>query len=98
MDPELKRLLEETHALARENHRILRAIRRDQWFGFVGKIIIWIIVLLLPLYLYQQYLQPIVSKFSATPGTTTSSGLFGLPTTAELQKLINSFKAGPPAL
>ena len=98
MDLELKRLLEETRALARENHRMLRAIRRDQWFGFVGKIIVWIIVLLLPLYLYQQYLQPIVSKFSATPGATAPSGLFGLPTTAELQKLINSFKAGSPAL
>ena len=98
MYPELKRLLEETHALAKENHRMLRAIRRDQWFGLIGKIIIWIIVLLLPLYLYQQYLQPIVSKFSAAPGAATTSGLFGLPTTAELQKLINSFKAGSPAL
>ena len=97
MDPELKRLLEETHALAKENHRMLRAIRRDQWLGFVGKLIVWIVVLLLPLYLYQHYLQPIVSKFSAVPGATTT-GPFGLPTTAELQKLLNSFKAGSPAL
>ncbi|MDE2173117.1 MAG: hypothetical protein KGJ31_00740 [Patescibacteria group bacterium] len=94
MDPELKRLLEETHALAKDNHRMLRAIRRDQWFGLIGKIIIWIIVLLLPLYLYQQYLQPFVSKFTASPGTAAPSGPFGLPTTAELQKLINSYKVG----
>ncbi len=99
MDPELKRLLEETHALAKENHRMLRAIRRYQWFGFIGKIVIWIIVLALPFYFYQQYLQPFLNKFSSTSSaTTTSPSFFGLPTTAEFQKLINSFKAGSPAL
>ncbi|MHB1769952.1 MAG: hypothetical protein ACYCPH_02650 [Minisyncoccota bacterium] len=98
MDPELKRTLDEIHALAKENHHMLRAIRRDQWLGLIGKVIVWIIVLLLPLYLYQQYLQPIVSKFSGTAGATVPSGLFGLPTTAEFQKLINSFKAGSSTL
>ena len=94
MDPELKRQLEEIHALAKDNHQMLRAIRRDQWLGFVGRVIIWIVVLLLPLYLYQQYLQPIVSKFSsATPGEMTT-GILGLPSSADVQKLINSFKTG----
>ena len=94
MDPELKRLLEETHALAKDNHRILRAIRRDHWIGLAGKVLFWIIVLALPLYFYQQYLQPLVNTFPASTGTSTSHGFFGLPTTTELQKLIDSFKAG----
>ena len=95
MDPELKRVLDETHALAKDNHRMLRALRRYQLVGFFGKIIIWIVVLVLPLYLYQQYLGPIVSRFSVLSGTaTSSSNVFGLPTTADLQKLINSYKAG----
>ena len=93
MDPELKRMLEETRALVKDNHQMLRTIRRHQWYGFIGKIVIWVVALALPLYLYQQYLQPFVAKFSATPGATTS-GLFGLPTSADLQKLINSYKAG----
>ncbi len=93
MDPELKQQLDQIHALAKDNHDMLRAIRRDQWLGFIGRIIVWIIVLALPLYLYQQYLQPFVSKFSSAVGITTS-GPFGFPTSAELQKLINSFKAG----
>ena len=96
MDPELKRTLDEIHALTKDNHRILRAIRREQWIGFISKIVFWAVMLALPVYLYQQYLQPIVAKFSET-SSTTPSGLFGLPTTAELQKLINSYKAGPPA-
>ena len=94
MDPELKRELTEVHALAKDNNRMLRAIRRDQWIGFVGKIIIWAIVLLLPLYLYQQYLQPIVNCFSATTGIPLTSGPFGFPTSADVQKLINSYKGG----
>ncbi|OGG78611.1 hypothetical protein A3A36_01035 [Candidatus Kaiserbacteria bacterium RIFCSPLOWO2_01_FULL_52_12b] len=92
MDPELKRLLDETRALAKDNNRMLHAIRHHQWLSFVSTVIVWIIVLALPLYLYQQYLHPFVEKFSATSGITTS-GPFGLPTTADLQKLINSFQA-----
>ena len=94
MDPELKRLLEETNALAKDNHRMLRAIRRDYWIGLAGKILFWVIILALPLYFYQQYLQPLVDKFSTSTGVSANSGPFGLPTTAELQKLIDSYKAG----
>lgn len=93
MDPEMKEIIEETRALAKDNHDMLRAIRRDQWLGFVGRIIVWAIVLALPLYLYQQYLQPFVEKFSAATGVTTT-GPFGFPTSIEVQKLINSFKVG----
>ncbi len=95
MDSEFKRVLDETHALAKDNHRMLKAIRRDQWIGFFSKIIVWAIVVVLPFYLYQQYLSPLITQFSTLPGmTASSSNLFGLPTTAELQKLINSFKVG----
>jgi len=93
MDPEIKRQLEEIHALAKDNHQMLRAIRRHQWYGVIGSIIFWAVLIFAPLYLYQQYIQPFVAKFSATTGTTTS-GPLGLPTSADLQKLINSFKAG----
>ncbi len=93
MDPELRQMLEETRSLAKDNHRMLRAIRRGQWFGFFAKVVIWVIVLALPLYLYQQYLQPLVAQFSATPGAATS-GPLGLPTSADIEKLINSLKAG----
>lgn len=93
MDYEEKHLLEENLVLTKDNHRMLRAIRRDQWLSFIGKLIFWAIVLALPLYLYQQYLQPLVEQFSTITGTATS-GPFGLPTSADLQKLINSFQAG----
>jgi len=93
MDPEIKRQLEEIHALAKDNHRMLRAIRRGQWFSFLSTVIVWIVVLALPILLYQQYLAPMVAKFSETSGTTTT-GMFGIPAFADIQKLINSYKAG----
>jgi hypothetical protein len=96
MDEETRRLLDETHALAKDNHRMLRAIRRGQWMSFVSTVIIWVVILALPIYLYREYLEPIVSKFSIASGmsTTTASGFLHLPSFAGLQKLINSYTAG----
>jgi uncharacterized membrane protein (DUF106 family) len=84
MDPEIKRLLEETKALAKDNHQMLRSIRRRQMYSVVWTIVVWAFVLLAPFYLYQQYLQPFISKFQAT-GTTTSS---------DIGNLLNLLKVG----
>ncbi|MCR4275984.1 MAG: hypothetical protein NUV90_01220 [Candidatus Parcubacteria bacterium] len=91
MDPELKRSIDEIHALVKDNHQMLRSIRRHQWWSFMTTFIFWLVVLVAPFYLYQQYVQPLVARFAA-PGTTTSG--FNLPTSADVQKLINSFKTG----
>jgi hypothetical protein len=93
MDPEIKRELEDVHALAKDNHRMLRAMRRHQLFGTIMTIVFWLAVIIAPLYLYQQYLQPLVAKFQAAPGAATS-GLFNLPSSSDLQKLINSYEVG----
>ncbi|OGG41106.1 hypothetical protein A2118_03350 [Candidatus Kaiserbacteria bacterium GWA2_50_9] len=90
MDPELKRELDMIRALAKENHDMLRAIRRHQWWSFITTFVFWVVVLVAPFYLYQQYVQPIVSKFSAMSGTATPSD----PSITGIQKLINSFKSG----
>ena len=62
MDSEIRQQLEEIHALAKDNHRMLRAIRRAQWFNFFSSVVFWLAVLVIPLYLYQQYLAPTISK------------------------------------
>lgn len=93
MDPELKRQLEEIHALARDNHHLLREVRRHQLIEMFGKYVFWLIVIGSSVYGVVNYLQPLATKFSASTGMTPS-GLFGLPTSADIQKLINSYKAG----
>ena len=47
---------------------MLRAIRRNQWFSFLTTVVFWAVILIMPIYLYQQYLQPMISKFSVTTG------------------------------
>ncbi len=78
---------------------MLRAIRRDQWFGFIGRLIIWAIVLALPLYFYQQYIEPIITKIEGVSTTTTATiskfSLPTLPSSVQVQKLLNSYKMAP---
>lgn len=97
MNPEEKRILEETLSLARENHKMLRTMRRHAWFGLCFKILVWAVLILAPLYFYQKYLEPIMGQFqSATggkTGTVAGTGLFGFPTSADIQKLIEQYKA-----
>jgi hypothetical protein len=88
MDPEIKKQLEEIHALARDNHRLLRAVRHHQLFGIIVTTIFWLVILITPFYIYQQYWQPLISKFQANSGAPAGS------TTTEMQKLLNFFGAG----
>lgn len=91
----MKREMEEIHALAKDNHRLLRAMRRHQLLGTFGKIIFWLVILGGSAYWYQTYLQPLIVKFFAIGNPSSmASDLFNLPTSADVQKLINSFKAG----
>ena len=58
-----------------------------------GKWVFWLLVIISGVYFVVTYLEPLAAKYSATTGSAPS-GLFGLPTSADLQKLINSYKVG----
>lgn len=45
MDPESKKLLEETHALEEENNKMLHALRRSMLWSRVMSVIYWILIL-----------------------------------------------------
>ena len=107
MDPESKKLLEKTYAVEKDTNRMMHIMRRDQVLGFVLKLIVWAFVLAIPFYLYQQYLQPFVNRFSAGH-TATSTSSFSLPTlpslqslqsmvpsSAQVQKMLNAYKVTP---
>ena len=90
MDPEAKRMIEDIYAMVKDNHRMLRAVRRHQILDTFGKWILWLIIILATAYSYFVYLQPIINTFQI-PGL---SGSFGISTTTPFGKLINSFQAG----
>lgn len=96
MDPESKRLLEDTYALAKDNHRMLRNIRRGQWTSAIVSIIFWLAVIITPFYLYQQYVQPFLARLYPTSSTAaqSNSSSFNSTASADFQKLINYFKTG----
>lgn len=61
MDPELKKELDEIRALARDNHGMLRAIHRTAWITFSVKVLFWTLVLIVPIYFLQPYLEQLPS-------------------------------------
>ena len=94
MEPDLRKELDELHALVRDNHRLLRRVRRHQILETFGHYALWLIVILILAYGYLVYGRPLVEKFHANPQAAAQS-LFGLPTSADLQNLINSNKPAP---
>ncbi|MDB5195051.1 MAG: hypothetical protein JWO84_235 [Parcubacteria group bacterium] len=88
----LEDLLKQTHDLAKENHKILKRMERNALIGFIAKVIIWLIVLGVPIFLLSTYFEPIMRGLSHT-GTASSSRLLGLPSAEQLQKAIEAYKA-----
>ena len=60
MEPELKKIVKENLELTKENNRLLRKIRRGSLLGGLMKII-WIAIILgVPVYLYFNFIEPIL--------------------------------------
>ena len=62
MDPDDQRLLHDTYRLTVENHRMLRSMRRQ---AFWGRIITWIVyaaLLVAPVWFYMTYLSSTVDR------------------------------------
>ena len=80
MDPESKKLLEDTFVLAQENNHILHKVRSVQkwatfWSGL--KIIIIIGIALGSFYYLEPYYTKIVNFYSSISGTSQNSGSKG---------------------
>lgn len=91
----LRKLLEENLAVAKDNNRLLRELRRNAILGLVAKIVLWLVVLGVPLFFLSSYLGPILDAFS---GQETSqqlpTGLFGIPSEEQINQLIEQYQAG----
>ncbi len=56
-------LLEEVVVLARDNRRMLRAMRRWQWYGLGFKLALLTSAIVIPLYVYQAFFAPLLPTF-----------------------------------
>lgn len=76
MDPESKKLLEDTFALAQENNKMLRKVRSVQkwgtfWSSF--KILLVIGVAFGSFYFLEPYLDPIINFYGSVSGMSSDS-------------------------
>jgi hypothetical protein len=69
MDPESKKVLEETRDLALENNKMLHAMRRSMRWGRVARIIYWIFIIgsaVGAFYVLQPYIEPFIKAYQST--------------------------------
>lgn len=89
----LEERLEELLEISEENNSILRSMERTARWSFWGKLLIWIIVLVLPFIVLGPFLKALI------PGipTSGSGGLFGLPSSEQVKELLNAYSSGSHA-
>lgn len=91
---EIEKLLEENLAVAKDNNRLLREMRRNAILGLIAKIVLWLIILGVPLFFLSSYLGPIMDAFSGAQNGQIPSGLFGLPSQEQVDRIIEQYQAG----
>lgn len=57
-------MLKENLELARENNRLLKAMRRDAIVGGIIRIALWLLVIVGSYYLTMQYLEPLLGSMT----------------------------------
>lgn len=87
--------LDELIRLTKENNRMLRAMRRSAFLGGLFKFILWALFIIVPLWLYMQYLAPVMNSMLDTmeqiqgTGASAQAQMGGL--NDSLQKLRDQF-------
>lgn len=89
---DLKKLLEENLAVARDNNRLLREARRYAILGTVAKVVIWLLILGVPLFFLSTYLGPIMDALSGQAGQGTSTILIGFPSQEQIQQILELYQ------
>jgi hypothetical protein len=87
--------LDELVRLTKENNRMLHAMRRNAFLGGLFKFILWAAFIIIPLWLYMQYLAPVMTSMMDTmeqiQGTNASAQAQFGGMSESLQKLRDQF-------
>lgn len=71
MDPESRKLLENTHSLAEENNKMLHAMRRSMFWSHVSSALYWVVIIGISVGAFY-FLQPYVNQLIKTYGTVSA--------------------------
>lgn len=59
-------LLQETYKLARDNNRMLHAMRRNAFLGGIVKLVTWAVLIIAPIWFFITYLSPVLNNAVST--------------------------------
>ncbi len=86
MEIDQEELLQRTYALAKENNKLIKKMRRGAWLGFIIKIIIFIGI---PLWTYFTFLQPILGQMMGMVGQVQGVADNAGATASQVQGLLD---------
>ncbi len=98
MEPaDIETILKEARDLSKENNRMLKAIRRDAWISFIGRVIFWTLIIVVPGYLAYQYIAPYLNQSSGSAasqndGTSGALQYLGFPASTTVNDVVKQFK------
>ena len=58
--------MDELLRLTKENNRMLHSMRRNAWLGGIFKLVMWVVLFIVPLWLYLQYVAPMMAGMLET--------------------------------
>lgn len=88
--PRDEELLRKTYELARANNKMLRSMRRAAFWGTVFKLVLYAALLGIPVWLYFQFVAPVVSEVLGTAAQLQQAGNAAQGQLLELQNLLNA--------
>jgi hypothetical protein len=96
--PPTNEKIEEIYKLTRENNRMLHAMRRNAFVGGIIKLVLYGAMLLIPLWLYMQYLAPVLTQMQGTLQQVQGTGAQAQAQVQGLQQALSGLKEYIPAL
>ena len=84
--------LDQLLRLTKENNHMLRSMRRNAWVGGIFKLVMWAAFILVPLWLYMQYLAPVVTGMMETVNQVQQMQGTGAKAQAQFTDMQNAFK------
>lgn len=67
-------MLRRIYDLAKDNNRMLHAMRRNAFVGGFFRLVLWAVAVFIPLYMYFVYFQPVISELTSSIGAMKAAG------------------------
>jgi hypothetical protein len=87
----LEELLKQNLEVAHANQKILKRMERNALIGFIARIVIWLLVLGVPLFILSAYIGPLMEALTGGAGAHPA-GVFGLPSADQVKELMQLYK------